>query len=459
MILSMNSTRIIASILLYPPWVSALDSPASATTNKLSKSATFSNVSEKVGVAFEAVEDRIEDTIRHYSAFAGKIFPILSKLYISPAKAKKIVQAIQKVQEPGDWIFIFLVGWATIPVIRYPYEKIILGGSLKKTNVVPPFKESFIYYFAEHLSQAGKIAALVYGLDCITIAMETIGFHSISTIMPSVAKGIYTFWIFSRFNTFKKFLVFNAFHVSRKKDRIDPNKRGHLARAQIVDRILEILLFAGCFSVMVDILNVKSGVTMKSLFAVSGAGTVVLSLASKDIATQIVSGLALQASDKVYEGEKVQFGSGLVGHVDRIGLFETLIRDSSEMVIAVPNNQLYNQRLSNISRNKFSQVKQILRFHYEDLDRLPSLIEEIKKEIVRSCPFVISDGSKAFQVFFIEFGDCALQVMVNVKLHVTPETITYFQFREQILLAIWRAVRNKNMKFAVMSEMLDKGNS
>jgi small-conductance mechanosensitive channel len=435
-------------------WVSAIDSPASATEKNPSTKA-FSNVSEKVGDAFEAVEDRIEDTIRHYSAFAGNIFPILSKLYISPDKARQIARAIHTVQEPGDWIFIFLLGWATIPVIKYPYEKIVLGRSLKGTGTARPFRESYIYHFAEHISQAGKIAALVYGLDCLAIAIETIGFHQINHFVPSVAKGIYTIWMFSRFNTFKKFLVFKTFGVSSSKEREDPRRKGHFARAKIVNNILEIVCVAAWFFVMVDILNVRSGATLKSLFAVSGAGTVVLSLATKDIAAEVVSGLALQASDKVYEGEKVVFGNGLKGYVDRIGLFETLIRDSSELVTAVSNRELHNQRLSNISRNQFSQVKQKVHFYYEDLDRLPSLIEEIKNEIVRSCPVVVSDGTKPLRVYFHQYGDCALEIIVDVKMYATPDSTQYYQCREQVLLAVGRAVKKKDMKFAVLTEMLE----
>jgi len=111
---------------------------------------------------------------------------------------------------------------------------------------------------------------------------------------------------------------------------------------------------------MVDVLKVKSGVTLRSLFAVGGAGTVFLSLAVKDIASEVVSGLALQASDKVYEGEKVMFGNGLKGTVDQID----------------------------------------------------------------------------------EYADSFLKVIVDVRINVTPDSDTcYFNNREQVLLAIGRAVK------------------
>jgi hypothetical protein len=43
-------------------------------------------------------------------------------------------------------------------------------------------------------------------------------------------------------------------------------------------------------------------------------------------------------------------------------------------------------------------------------------MEEIKNEIVRSCPLVISDGTKPLRVNFHQYGDCSLEVIVDVKM-------------------------------------------
>lgn len=449
-----------ASFAIDTPTTSTAKPPrAPSSSNTINDAFTKNSFSDMVGSTFEALEDHIEGTIEQYSALAGKIFPVLSKLFISPKKARKIFRQIHKVQEPGDWIFIFLLGWVTIPAVKYPYEKIVIGRSAKQqdtTNSKPkrPFQETFLYHFADHLSQAGKIAALVYGLDCIAIALETIGFSRVTVFSPYLAKAIYTLWIFLRVNKLKRFLIFKAFGISHQALEdlsTNPSMRGQLARAKIINRILELLCLAGCFFVMIDLLKVKSGVTLKSLFAFSGASTVIFSLAVKDVAIEVVSGLALQASDKVYEGEKVLFGNGLKGTVDQIGLFETLIRDSSEMVTAVPNKELSNQRLTNISRNKFSQVKQKIHFSYGDLDKLPMLLRKIRREITESCPEVVTDGSKSFRTYFHSFEDSYLEVVVDVKLTATPDSDYYYQCREQVLFAIGRAVEKMNMKFAVLS--------
>jgi small-conductance mechanosensitive channel len=117
------------------------------------------------------------------------------------------------------------------------------------------------------------------------------------------------------------------------------------------------------------------------------------------------------------------------------------------MVTAVPNKELSNQSLINISRNKFSQVKQVVHFEYGDLENLPALLLEIKKEISRSCPAVVIDGSKPFRAYFHEYADDHLKVVVDVRMNVTPDSDTYYRNREQVLLAIGRAVKQMKMKF------------
>ena len=49
-----------------------------------------------------------------------------------------------------------------------------------------------------------------------------------------------------------------------------------------------------------------------------------------------------------------------------------------EVITKIPNTQLSDIRISNRSRLKFSQVKQKLRFRYEDIDKIPSLVEDIR---------------------------------------------------------------------------------
>ena len=394
---------------------------------------------------FEELKDHLEESIEHYSAIMGKIFPFLSKLFISPRKAKQIYRNISMVQHPGDWIFILFLGWGTMPIIRFPYEKGIMGSKRKKE-----FRQSYTYLFADQISQAGKIAALVYSFDCIIIALTTMGFHGLDKITPIIVKSIYTTWAFRRISACKRHIIYSAFGVVSDEDSSNVDRKAALSRARIVNRLIETFIIAGLLLSIVDLLQLKTGKVLSSLFALSGAGTLVISYGAKDLASEIVSGLALQSSDKIYEGETVEFGNGIKGTVDKIGIFETLIRDASEMVTHVPNAELTKQRITNISRNSYSRVKQQINLDYKDIDRLPYIMGEIEREIRLSCPFVVQDGSKPLRVYFYEYDDCYLKVIVDVRLKVKPYGTEYYISRQHVLLAIGRAVKGCNANFVVL---------
>lgn len=142
------------------------------------------------------------------------------------------------------------------------------------------------------------------------------GFGINRTYGSVIAKTIYSTWIISRLLEWKRYFVKTAVRAMFKGE-----SKGVKNRAKIANDISDILVLAVGSFFLVDVLHIHTGVTLKSFFAVGGAGTILLSFASKDLALGLVSGLALQASDKVFEGDLIQF-NGIRGTVNRIVSFE-----------------------------------------------------------------------------------------------------------------------------------------
>jgi small-conductance mechanosensitive channel len=132
------------------------------------------------------------------------------------------------------------------------------------------------------------------------------------------------------------------------------------------------------------------------------------------VLTMQLSGVMLLSSDKLYVGDSVNFGDGTSGKsklccfctvVQFTVLYsktldgsivssrpqqhgsdniicpcrfvsrwmETVLRQSDNIVTSVPNSILSGQRLSNLSRQTQRQVKQTLRFRYDDAEKIPAL--------------------------------------------------------------------------------------
>ena len=220
-----------------------------------------------------------------------------------------------------------------------------------------------------------------------------------------------------------------------------------LGRRQIIDRLMDALLLALAGVAVVDILSVDLGIAGLSVFALGGASTIIVSLAAQDMAKQIMSGLLLSASDRIYEGDVVEFSNGIKGTVAKLGWVETVLRGSDEILLSVPNTDLSSQRVSNLSRLRKCQVTQTLRFRQSDIDKLPILIDDLKQEIRDSCPALIRDGTRPFRVVWTDYDKGGLIVKVDAHFNIRPIGDNYWKNREEVLLAIHRTAQRHDMTF------------
>ena len=81
-----------------------------------------------------------------------------------------------------------------------------------------------------------------------------------------------------------------------------------MGRAEIVNRLLNGIIVTISTLVFLDWMSIKMNNAMTGLFAFGSAGTLAFSLASKGLVTQLLSGLFLVFSDKMYVGDSVIFG-------------------------------------------------------------------------------------------------------------------------------------------------------
>jgi small-conductance mechanosensitive channel len=223
--------------------------------------------------------------------------------------------------------------------------------------------------------------------------------------------------------------------------RVDEENMG---RIEIVDRLLNGIIGGISALVVLDWMDIKMNNAMTGLFAFGSAGTLAVTLASQGLVTQLLSGIFLMFSDKMYVGDSVVFGDGTSGKVMKLGWMETSLRDSNNIVTRVPNTLLSSQKVSNLSRIKQSQVKQNLRFHYKDATVLPQLLEDIKTEIRKSCPKLITDNSRPFRAVWTDYSEDHLEVMIDTHFNIPPYSDAYWTNRQNVLMAITRAITNYN---------------
>jgi small-conductance mechanosensitive channel len=258
-----------------------------------------------------------------------------------------------------------------------------------------------MFQVANHVSQASRLAILVYLVDCLTIILTGLGFattlshrHPHTNLSTCFAKILYIVWAAQRLSVFKRYLLGRVIHnktarqgkqqqhntapaagatvlttsagnstkaISRNGYSVHGNfnslhHRHHnnnksssampgrntaamspktLGQAAIIDKVVDGIIYVVTGLFLLDILNVEMGVGVSSIFAFGSAGTLVMGLASRDVASMFVSGLTLTTTDHVREGDHVKFGDGTTGQILRIGWMHTTIRGYDELVEVV----------------------------------------------------------------------------------------------------------------------------
>jgi small-conductance mechanosensitive channel len=115
----------------------------------------------------------------------------------------------------------------------------------------------------------------------------------------------------------------------RKSDQDDATAK---AKIKVYDSLFNIAIVVTTVFLLVDELKIPVGRALQSVFALGGVGTLVFSLASQDLASQIINGIALVASNKYDEGDLILLGDGTLGIVRRMGWVCTDLRGTLSSV-------------------------------------------------------------------------------------------------------------------------------
>ena len=295
---------------------------------------------------------------------------------------------------------------SAVPLGRRIYQRWVLPWRQKQElSDDPQYKDSAVYNVAGNLSAAAEMGTYMYFVHIVVRVVEIV---TGSVLLPpgsmiKVAKVIYTIWGANQLRLYKKTGL--GMLLQRDPDR--------LGKAGIYGTITDVLLFTLVLVSVADTVGIELGPSVKSIFALAGLGTGVLALACQGMATQLLVGLELVTSDKFREGDIVQVGNVVTGEVVEIGWMETSIRTQDEVVTRLSNAIFGQEQLTNLSRETNCRVVEKLAFSYDDLEKIPMLVDVIRAKLIGYCPALVADGSRPFVVTWSGFRQDHLEVLVE----------------------------------------------
>jgi small-conductance mechanosensitive channel len=315
------------------------------------------------------------------------------------------------------------------------------GSELSSTPSSPPpfhetipFRRTALFQVADHFQQVAQIALAVYIVDILKLVCMAMGIHAckMEAFPHAVCQIAYTVWLANRST---KVIQYGL----RSYVSDHPESYG---RMRILNRFVDAIIYAFTFVIALNIMKVQMGIAMQSILAFGSVGTLAVGLASQGIAREVLNGLMLASSDRLYEGDDVQFGNGLSGTIVNLGWMETILRSSDETLVTVPNTDLFKQRVSNLSRVRLSQVKQVLNVTVVDAEHIPLLLDRLVYEITLACPKLVTDGTRPFRVVWTAInGDGTHEVTIDTRHKIKPTSDEYWVNRQNLLAAIQRALK------------------
>jgi hypothetical protein len=195
------------------------------------------------------------------------------------------------------------------------------------------------------------------------------------------------------------------------------------------------------------------GVSASTMLTIGvSVGSFTLGLAGREIAAQVISGIALKATNRFNVGDMIVVEDQKQGHrrtiVESMDWLSTDLRCSDEIITKVPNAKLVEESISNISRVTKSQVTETIYLSYNDINKIPTLVQNIKNEIEKTCgDALVTDGSRPFRVILSRLGEGFIEVKVDARFRISPVADDYFYNKQEVLMAISRAVTESGAAF------------
>jgi len=371
-----------------------------------------------------------------------RVFPFISWVFVTRKEARKIFSAI------GDHVEISALGVLIMAASLLPMVVRLLNEFVRRLVGVPDrrdYETTKTYHIARHIGQALAGAAAFLFLEILSTVLQKglsvpITSPFVKTMSSDFNVVYFTIHSMFRFRWCKNALL-------KKFLRTKPYEIINFCKI-VTNLALYVVTSIMITEQLSETLSKKSGKYLSALLGFGGVGTIAFSLASKDLAAKVISGLQLLLLSPFKSGDDIHSKDGILGTVEKQNLFSTSVRGNDEISVDIPNSLIDNQTIMNLSRAQKSQVKQTIRYKYDSIDKIPDLVKSIKSEIELTCPELITDGSRPFRVHWDAFEKGCLDISIDCRFRIPPGTDAYYDNRQSMLEAIAKASKKCGVTYA-----------
>ncbi len=191
------------------------------------------------------------------------------------------------------------------------------------------------------------------------------------------------------------------------------------------------------------------GVNATAALAGLGVGGIAVALAAQKTLENVIGGFSVISDKVVHVGELLKCG-GTTGTVEQIGLRSTKIRTSDRTVVSIPNGQLANLSLEDISCKDKFWFHHMLGLRYDTTaSQMRSVVEELGN-LLAEHPLVERDSAL---VRFVRFGQSSLELELVAYVHA-GDSKHFLDMQNEILLRVMEIVQAAGSHIALQTPIL-----
>ncbi|KAK4263092.1 hypothetical protein QN277_028563 [Acacia crassicarpa] len=224
---------------------------------------------------------------------------------------------------------------------------------------------------------------------------------------------------------------------------------------QFAGNALYTAVWVTAFSLFMELLGFS---TQKWLTA-GGLGTVLLTLAGREIFTNFLSSLMIHATRPFVANEWIQTkieGYDVSGTVERVGWWSpTIIRGEDREALHIPNHKFTMNVVRNLTQKTHWRIKTHLCISHLDVGKINNIVADMRKVLAKN-PQV--EQQRLHRRVFLENVDPENQsLMILVSCFVkTSRHEEYFRVKEVILLDLLRVIGHHGARLATPVRTVQK---
>ena len=202
---------------------------------------------------------------------------------------------------------------------------------------------------------------------------------------------------------------------------------------------------------LVQIAQQLSDKPITSILAGLGVGGLAVALAAQDTIKNFFGSLVIFADHPFQLGDRI-VANGEDGTVEEVGMRSTRIRTLDGHLVTVPNGELANQMIRNITKRPYIKRVANIGVTYDTPPEKVDLAIKIIQE------FLDANNEKMHpdfpnRVFFNNFNDCSLNIMV-IYWFAPPVYWDFLEFDQQFNMHVLRRFNEEGIEFAFPTQTL-----